>query len=59
MAVEHVTAFSGRLVVDIVLVSRMVECRIVVVQMDCFVRVPTHGVGRVVVATIVVDRMVP
>ena len=45
---EHTVAFVGRLVVDIALVGRMVECRIGVAQVDCHVRVPKHIVGEIV-----------
>ena len=57
--VKHIAAFARRLVVGTALIGRMVGCRIVVVQMDCIVGVPTHGVGGVFVATLVVDRMAP
>ena len=57
--VKHTATFSRMLVVGIVLVGRMVGCRIVVVQMDSFVRVSTHGVDQIVVTKRVVDRMVP
>ena len=57
MVVEHTATFTRRLVADIVFFGRWVGGKIVV-QMECFVGVLKHGVDRVVVATVVVDRMV-
>ena len=55
---EHTFACVERLVVDIVLASRMVVCKRVVVQTDYVVEVLTHIVVGIVVAKKVVDRMV-
>ena len=59
MMVKHIATFDGRLVVCTALFGRMVGCWIIVVQMDCFVGLPTHGVGEIVSTKRVVDRMVP
>ena len=56
--VKHISTFVGSLVVGSMLVCRMVSYRIVVVQMDFFVGVLTHGVGGVATKS-VVDRMAP
>ena len=55
---EHTATFFGRLVANIVLVGRMIGCRIVV-QKDCFGWVQTHTVVGIVATKVVVDMMVP
>ena len=52
--VEHIAPFARGLVISIALIGKMVGCRIIVVQTDCFVGMQTHNAGGVVVAIMVV-----